>query len=348
MFNNPKTNEDDGVTYIAGLGFAPNDNRQNFLRALRININVVSLFLILGIACSYWLVKPFLYLTNFIGLKTHINFSTGLIIASDYSSLVAQMLAKLTGIAIPLILIFLFFRKKIREAQNSSVSKPSLGYYIPMSCAVAILGVTAVLFFNFASYSLFGIKFDASLNIIKSFNAESFTLIGFLFAFSVFEEILFRGFILSLLKRFGAGFAIIMSSVMSALFYCNLSDFIFMFLLGIALSYFVVHSNSVLTAVISRVCITAIIISSQLIYSLVETTLALVIISVSCIFIILVAGIAFMRFIQLDNKAFTFQNEDEVMPTGNKLSIALSSFMFMTLLFLSVMIIVFNIQIIGR
>lgn len=64
------------------------------------------------------------------------------------------------------------------------------------------------------------------------------------------EEFAFRGVCLGLFRKFGDGFAIIMSSILFSLIHCNLQQIPFAFLVGLTLSYVAVELNSLLPCII--------------------------------------------------------------------------------------------------
>lgn len=82
-------------------------------------------------------------------------------------------------------------------------------------------------------------------------------ILGFLLAVlttavapALFEEFLFRGAIMGNLLKYGKGFAIFTSAILFALVHGNLVQIPFAFMVGIALGFLVVETNSIWTGVI--------------------------------------------------------------------------------------------------
>lgn len=102
-----------------------------------------------------------------------------------------------------------------------------------------------------SSFSVFGLENGIELN------TESTTPVNFLLniiAVSVVpplvEEFVFRGVLLGKLRRFGDGFAVLMSSVIFGLIHENLVQIPFAFIVGLALAFTTVKCGSVVPAII--------------------------------------------------------------------------------------------------
>lgn len=64
------------------------------------------------------------------------------------------------------------------------------------------------------------------------------------------EEIMFRGVILQSLRRYGDGFAVLVSAILFGLYHGNLIQMVFAFLSGLALGYVVIRTNSLLPSIL--------------------------------------------------------------------------------------------------
>ena len=67
---------------------------------------------------------------------------------------------------------------------------------------------------------------------------------------SILEELLFRGVIMQSLRRFGDGFALIVSSILFGIIHLNLAQAIPAFLSGLLIGYFVLRTGSIWTGII--------------------------------------------------------------------------------------------------
>lgn len=66
----------------------------------------------------------------------------------------------------------------------------------------------------------------------------------------LFEEMVFRGAVFKVLKRFGIGFAMVVSSLLFALMHGTVSQIIVTFFIGMILSYLVYRSNSIIPSIL--------------------------------------------------------------------------------------------------
>lgn len=66
----------------------------------------------------------------------------------------------------------------------------------------------------------------------------------------IVEEMLFRGVVLQSLKRFGDGFAVVVSALFFGLYHGNLIQIVFAFLSGLALGFVVVRTGSLLPSIL--------------------------------------------------------------------------------------------------
>ncbi len=64
------------------------------------------------------------------------------------------------------------------------------------------------------------------------------------------EEVMFRGVILQSLRRYGDGFAVLVSAMLFGMYHGNLIQMVFAFLSGLALGYVVIRTNSLLPSIL--------------------------------------------------------------------------------------------------
>ena len=137
----------------------------------------------------------------------------------------------------------------------------------PIACEkvsfTKILGLTAIGFTlcnlaNFMTALYLESAFSLGLDLnISSYNYDSNSVLEILIyvisvavvpAFS--EELLFRGVVLSGLRKYGDGLAIFVSSLLFGIFHGNFVQFPFAFIVGLVLSFTVVYTNSILPAML--------------------------------------------------------------------------------------------------
>lgn len=159
-----------------------------------------------------------------------------------------------TSMFLPFFILGHVYRKKTGITFKTMVgtSKPPLSSFILM----IFIGLGASMVGNFATnllsiiMSLFNITFTAPdfsppVGLVPQ--------IVFLFHLSVlpafFEEFAFRGVILARLRKFGDGFAILISAILFGVMHGNFVQAPFAFILGLALGYFYVLTGSIWVSV---------------------------------------------------------------------------------------------------
>lgn len=124
--------------------------------------------------------------------------------------------------------------------------------------SIIIIGFSACMLSNFmtslylGSTSNLGFDFDYSSNAPLSNSIIEIVMSALATAFvpAIAEEILFRGAIMSTLRKYGDATAILVSAVIFGLFHTNLVQIPFAFVVGLILGWAVVYSGSMLPAIL--------------------------------------------------------------------------------------------------
>lgn len=117
-----------------------------------------------------------------------------------------------------------------------------------LGCSIMGIIITSVLLTLFQSA---GLGYDVPMPEVPQ------TTVGIVMYFitlsvlpAIFEELLFRGFMLQSLRRFGDWFAIIISSLIFALFHGNFTQLPNAFIMGIAIAFVTVRTGSMIPGMI--------------------------------------------------------------------------------------------------
>ncbi len=163
---------------------------------------------------------------------------------------VMQISFSLISFTFPFILFFKLFSVRISDIVSFSLPKRKL--FLPLF--------------------LFGIAFCAFANIISSIAASFFEksnidyevimpenpkgIYGFLLVFistvvvpALIEEFTCRGLVMGLLRKYGDGFAIVVSSILFGLMHGNFEQMPFAFMVGLVLGFITVKSGTLLIAI---------------------------------------------------------------------------------------------------
>ena len=128
--------------------------------------------------------------------------------------------------------------------------------------SVVAIGFTVCMLSNFATSLYLGVTSSVGVNLDLSYeSAESNTfletviyIISVAVVPSFSEEILFRGAILGSLRKYGDGFAVIVSSFFFGLFHGNFVQLPFAIIVGIVQGWAFVYTNSLLPAMLIHFC----------------------------------------------------------------------------------------------
>ena len=112
-----------------------------------------------------------------------------------------------------------------------------------LGCTLANITVSSISLF----FSMFGFEISAPETPYKGTPfVILFLIITNCILPAVLEEFVFRGIILSSLRRFGDAFAIMVSAVLFSLVHCNLVQIPFALIVGIVLGFITIKTNSLL------------------------------------------------------------------------------------------------------
>lgn len=144
------------------------------------------------------------------------------------------------------------FRKRIKEYVSL---RKEMSLKLIVSGSLASIGVGIISSIIFLIYSYFinsrGIEIPSPDFSIP----KNTTYLILFFSYTcviapVFEEIIFRGYILNNMRRYGNIVAVIVSSIFFCMFHSNLVQFINPILMGIMLSFIAIKSESILPSII--------------------------------------------------------------------------------------------------
>lgn len=169
-----------------------------------------------------------------------------------------KTLLLLTDVIISIVSLFvvgLFYSlfSKTNLGSVISVKWVKLGLAIPLIFIALAVSFTADYLTDIlqSSFNVFGVKNNVELS------TQTHTLIENLlniFAVSVIpplvEEFMFRGIILGKLRPFGDAFALFLSSALFAVMHGNIIQIPFAFMVGLALAFITIKSNSLIPAII--------------------------------------------------------------------------------------------------
>lgn len=164
-----------------------------------------------------------------------------LVLAVDY----------ILGLALPAFLYFSIKHIPLSEGLPfHHAGAMDVTLYVAIGCMVCMLA-------NYpASWVSMIQKHFGFSGTLPSMPLTNSPLVIFLYAMNVViipplvEEIMFRGVVLQSMRRFGDGFAILFSSILFGLYHGNFIQMVFAFICGLAMSFAVVRTNSLLPSIL--------------------------------------------------------------------------------------------------
>lgn len=145
-----------------------------------------------------------------------------------------------------------FYTRKNTKYPGSEYTKRKAITKFPSAFAIAII----VNIITTALVALF-IKEDQSISSIITEDKINYTWGYFIYSLitvgimpPIFEEIIFRGFALSVLRPYGDRFAIIFSSLFFGLIHANIYQFTYASALGLFMGYIYIRTNSLITTMV--------------------------------------------------------------------------------------------------
>ena len=232
------------VSYLP-YGFTPKtfEEKKGIRKAAL--ITGLSVLILMGVS-FFWATAYF-----FVMGRLGIDYNRALEIVSDPAVMqVVQIIISTLMFSGPFIIVFKANRISISE--TVPLGKPKKGNRL----AMFFIGLSLCAFANIANsyagyfFSSFGINYNVD------YGENPSGIFGFLLSFlatavvpAFMEEFACRGLIMGILRKYGDGFAVLMTAAVFGLMHGNFDQMPFAFMVGLALGYIVVQTNSLWIAV---------------------------------------------------------------------------------------------------
>ncbi|MFV0497228.1 MAG: lysostaphin resistance A-like protein [Candidatus Fimivivens sp.] len=251
MFNPNANNKDRGLhnwhrpvnpnahTYVAGYGFSP---RPPFLMEQKLIARfsaTVSLCLIGFLFFSSFLTQFCIELLNIL-----LPFPLYTMMAQHIMQL-SLAVGSIGALTIPFLLYGLYTHIPFHSAiPLRRVSAKLITAAVMLSCAISVIGIYVSEAFA-CFFSFFNIFFyEPILALPSGIIGTMLYLLNMTVIPAVFEEIAFRGVIMQSLRRFGDGFALLISACLFAMVHISPLSMPHAFLMGLIIGYFVLFTGS--------------------------------------------------------------------------------------------------------
>ena len=236
----------DSYTYVDGRGFAPTPPVITERMLLHWYSNCIGFAILFYIFLSFTLPNVLLGICRIFNPYLHI-YSDGTVLSPVLTELI-DLLSGSLSLLLPFLLLIAVCHAPPAQILpfrhfRSSITVPAL--FIAMGCSA--IGYAASVMTS-AFLSLFGVT-----PVMADFSVPEEPAAAFLFLLNVSiiapiaEEIVFRGVILNLLRRFGDCFALLLSSLLFAAVHMNLVQMPNAFIMGLVIGYFTLCTGSLWT-----------------------------------------------------------------------------------------------------
>lgn len=334
------------TTYIDGIGFLPVNKKYATTLGIRRMANMVCILVLFYFLLQNFLRLPFTFISQIVGADVQINHYTGLIVASKSAKAAILLLSNIASLFIISSVCGFVYLKSYRVA--GLFKKPYRGVTsiaVPIVMSLYLFGIFLGTFQGAIGKAV-GLVFPFSLKPISLTTFSIFEIAGTLF-FVLLQEIFFRGLVLTPLRRYGDGFAIIAASLVASLWAGGFLELLPTFLLSLPLCYFAIRSGSVITAIICRICCEGLTLLFRISNSVLEHSLSQVVILLLTVLVVFFAAFTFVSFIKMDSAAFHIKKCGDGITSRYKLFIFVSSVSFLALIAFLLIRVVNVVQIIG-
>lgn len=239
MYNNPYYNFED-----FGLSLKKRDEK-NELRRLAGFI---------GLAYLIMAVVGFTWSLVYIAVAIRLGFSYSEAVAVfEEPALMNLIQIILSSVIFTFPFLIIVKNSGLPSKETLAFGKPKGGFFLP----TVLIGIGFCAFGNVATntigniFTTFGIDFTPpEIETPKGFFGFIIVIISTAVVPALVEEFAMRGAVLGSLKKYGDGFAILVSSILFALMHGNLVQIPFAFIVGLGIGYAVVKTGSVWTGVV--------------------------------------------------------------------------------------------------
>lgn len=230
------------------------------------------------------------------------------------SLLLLDVLASIVGLFIVGLLYCLFSKTNLGSVIK--IKWVSLSLAAPLIMAALTISLTADFLTDLLqnSFAVFGVENNVNLSVESKTLIENIVNI---IAVSVIpplvEEFLFRGIVLGKLRIFGDAFALFLSSALFAIMHGNIIQIPFAFIVGLALAFLTIKTNSLLPAIVVHFIVNfrSVIISILLDNNVIDENI-LNNIYLICIFVIFVLGIISAAVLSRKKNFIKLSSRDDI------------------------------------
>ena len=282
-----------------------------------------------GIGAAYSSVLAisfFLHLVVILITALFSGFLNMMVIAEDsVFSLVMQIVTSIIVFTVPYIVVAKILKYNISNLVE--LRKPKKETFLPLLCVGFGVCALSEIFTNIFASTLSSVGINPDMPHMESGDSIEGKVLYFL-AIAVVaplaEEFALRGIVLSMLKKFGEGFAIVMSALIFGFMHGNLIQIPFAFIAGLALGFVAVKCGSLWGAVLLHAIVNTVSILTQFISDAFSMEIANVAYSVYLI-VALIVGVFGLLFLTRKGETLSLEKSELNVTTAEKTKYFFSS-----------------------
>lgn len=306
-------------TYQDGVGFIDDHPEAQELKAFKKVLSVLGIALLFRVLLEYlsmYFLPPML---GRIGVDISFDFFTGRLYGSDTAQITLRTLSGVISRLLPISYVAVYFKMPFRVVMPMKIINKQM-FRVCVPTMLLVLGVCSVMSLFFRQV-LFFLNIEAVRTFILPEHADDivYMIIVMLIITPIASEICCRGIFLQLLRQFGDGTAVIISSIVTSAVCCDLSRFGTAFVTSIIIGYFTIRTGSVLTAVIMRITVRFYIYTLYYLESYISPEYSRTAI-MAFLFVTIAAGlIVFVRFLYYHSDCLGMTLKSRYIPFGKKM-----------------------------
>ena len=245
----PYSSDDaDSYTYVDGKGFTPSPPIITERRLLQWSSNGIGFAIIFYIIFSLTLPNTAVSVIKL--FNPYLRITEEGFIANPIISQIAEILVGNISLLLPFAFLIFIHKaptNKILPFKHfqSSITVPALFIAMGTSVIGAVSSVALSIFMSLFGYMPIMGNFEMPQNAV----AAALFVLNVAIIAPISEEIVFRGAIMNILRRFGDCFALLISSLLFSLVHMNLVQIPNAFLMGLVIGYFTLCTGSLWTGI---------------------------------------------------------------------------------------------------
>lgn len=305
------------LTYQDGVGFIKDDPEVHEAKAMRRTLAVLGAVLLFRVFFDSFSVYLLPRLLSAIGFDVSYDIFTGRLYGSENLLITVKFITEALSVMIPAVMLMAGFKLPFKVMLPMKIgNKPMFKACVPAT--ILIGGVCCCMAEVFRR--VFQMT-DTSMQTKYPTTGFgwAYVIITHIIIIPVISELCSGGIILQLMRQFGDGVALVLTSFISAVFSYDFSQFLFYFAAVIMIRYFTIRTGSVLTGTLMRLALSVytfgLLIIRYLTYEDCGLTLCIL-----YLFVTIVIGLVFtIRFLYRHSDCFGITMKSRYMSFGRKM-----------------------------